>query len=95
MSDDLSVEEWLAVRRAEAKFIEPATAELFWNWGDIVDPYGTDTDFPEEHKCLDRLYFARRPGRDIWVCFFDLPNDVRDELWQRLKREPQDDELPF
>ena len=87
MFDDLSNEEWLAIRLAEAELIDPATAEVSCDWGYIVDPYGIDPDLPEECKCVGRLDFARRPGRDIWVCFYDLPKDVLEALRKRLDGE--------
>lgn len=95
MSDDLSKEEWMALRLAEAELIDPATAEWDWRWGQIIDPYGDISDFPKEWECVGRIYFARRPGSDIWVCFWDLPSEVSDALHDRRRREPEDDDLPF
>ena len=85
MSDTQVKGEWLAVRHAEAKLIEPQTAELDWDWGQILDPYGIDPDLPGECRCVGRVYFARRPASDIWVCFYDLPKETREALWKRMR----------
>jgi len=84
MTDNRSKEEWLALRRAEAKLIDPATAEIEWSYGQILDPYGLDPDLPDECYCVGRVYFARRPGCDISLCFCDLPDGVRKALWKRV-----------
>jgi hypothetical protein len=72
-----SKDEWLAVRHAEAKLIDPRTARVRWHWGHIFDPYGIDPDLPSEQRHIGRLLFACRPGSKIWVSFFDLPDNVR------------------
>jgi hypothetical protein len=93
MCDELK--EWLGLRLAEAKLIDPATAKLFWEYGYNLDPYGLDPDMPDDFKQVGRVYFACRPESDIWVCFYYLPHDVRDALWKRRNFEEDDDELPF
>jgi hypothetical protein len=87
--------DWLALRVAEAKLIDPASAKVCWQHGYVSDPYDLDSDLPDEFKQVGRVYFARRPDSDIWVCFYDLPHDVRDALWKRRNFEGDDDELPF
>ena len=84
MTEDQSKEEWLALRHSEAKLIDPATAEIEWSYGQILDPYGLDPHSPDDDDyCVGRVYFARRPGSDIWVCFYDLPDAVCEAMWQR------------
>jgi hypothetical protein len=85
-SDNLTVDEWLAARKEEALKINPATAEVDWNWGQILDPYNTDRDLPPECRCVGRLYFARAPDSEIRVSFYDLPQSTRDALWDRIDR---------
>jgi hypothetical protein len=29
------------------------------------------------------MWFASRPGSDIWMCFSDLPAEVHEALWKR------------
>lgn len=51
-------------------------------------------------KCIGRIYFARSPGSDVWVSFYDLPKAARDRLWARMDAEAEqavagNDGLPF
>jgi hypothetical protein len=88
MTDDetLAVEQWLAIRKEAALQIDPETAEVYWDYAQVLDPYGVEPDLPEEYSCIGRAYFARSPGSDVWVCFYDLPEATREALWQRHKR---------
>ena len=83
MCDDFSKAEWLAVRLAEAKLIDPATAEISCDWCQIDDPYGLYDLAEDRCSCVGKVRFARRPGSSIWVCFYDLTDDVREALWKR------------
>jgi hypothetical protein len=77
-------EAWLAIRKAEAEFIDPKTAEVTWSYQYTLDPYGLDPEPPEE-SAVGREYFARRPGSDIWVLFDYLSQATVDALWARHK----------
>jgi hypothetical protein len=81
------IEEWLAVRRLEALKIDPETAEADWCYGYVMDPYDVDPDLPEELQQVGRVYFARRPGGDVWVWFGDLPDDTHKKLWEKYRRK--------
>ena len=71
-------DEFLAKRKEAGLLIDPETAEVSWTYAHIVDPYGIEPDFHEEEKCLGRVYFARAPGSDVWVSFYQcLPGDQR------------------
>jgi hypothetical protein len=72
-------------RVAAGKLIDPKTADFFWCWAQVADPYGVHEDFPKELDCIGREYFLRAPGSDIWVCIDDLPDEARDEV-RRLMR---------
>ena len=85
MSEKLNVEEWLAIRKQQALKIDPETAEVTWHYAQTDDPYGVYPDVAEECQYIGRAYFARSPGSDIWVDFGDLPDEVREALWQRHK----------
>ncbi len=85
MSEKITVEQWLAIRKEEALKIDPDTAEVDWCYAQTLDPYGVDPDLPEECQQVGREQFARRPGSDVWVWFGDLPAKVRDELFKRHK----------
>src|SRR4051812_18014075 len=92
-STNEDLETWLAIRKEAAKTIDPTTAEIFWTYGDITDPYGVDPDGRSE--CIGRVYFARAPGSDIWVEFGDLPMPVVDEFWKRHKQSEPNSPSPF
>ena len=83
---------WLAVRKEEAKRIDAATAEVDWNYTQVLDPYGIDHELPEVYRltdecdCVGRSYFARAPGSDVWVSFVDLPDATREVLWRKHSR---------
>jgi hypothetical protein len=79
----ITLEQWLAIRKEAGLKIDPETAEVYWEWGQILDPYGVP-DLSEEEQQIGRLYFARSPGSDIWVSFYDLPDDVREAFWQKV-----------
>jgi hypothetical protein len=83
---EMTVEQWLAIRKEAALRIDPETAEVEWIYADIGDPYGVH-NLPAEGCCAGRVYFARSPESDIWVCFDDLPEMVHDALWDRLQRK--------
>ena len=82
------LERWLAIRKEEALKIDPETADVDWQYAETSDPYGVldEWDLPKEFHQVGRAYFARAPGSDIWVVFGDLPDETRDKLWQRQRR---------
>ena len=82
---EMAVDQWLAIRKEEALKIDPSTAEVHWSYALISDPYGVYPKPPEEYRCVGRVYFARRPGSDVWVEFGDLPEETHDVLWERHK----------
>jgi hypothetical protein len=83
---------WLAVRKEAAKHIDAGTAEVDWNYTEVLDPYGIDPGLPEAYRLTDecrrvgRSYFACAPGSDVWVCFDDLPDETREALWRKYSR---------
>jgi hypothetical protein len=83
--------QWLSVRKEQALKIDPETAEVFWEHGQVLDPYRL-YDLTDEEKCIGRNYFARSPRSDVWVSFHDLPKAVRDRLWARISAGDFDDD---
>jgi hypothetical protein len=79
------VEQWLAIRKETALQIDPETAKVEWWYAQTLDPYGVNPDLPEECRQVGREYFARSPESDIWVWFGDLPDTIRDALWEKHK----------
>jgi hypothetical protein len=93
----IRAETWRALLEIAGRQIDPENAEIYWRFGQVVDPYGVYPDVPPECDCVGRLYFARNPGSRVWVEFGDLPEATRQVLWIRAGRLPSiiDDEVPF
>jgi hypothetical protein len=86
-TDQMTVEQWLAIRKGAGLKIDPETAEVDWWYARTFDPYHLNLpDLPEEYN-IGREYFACSPGSDIWVWFDDLPKPTRDALWEKHKRK--------
>ena len=85
MLDEPNVEQWLTIRKEAGLKIDPETAEVRWEYGQAIDPYGVYSDLPEECWQVGRQYFARSPGSDTRVHFHDLPDETRRALWGRYK----------
>ena len=81
--DELTIEQWLQIRKEEGRKIDPDIAEVSRRSAYVLDPYAVYPDLPEECQCIGRLNFARSPGSDIWVSFYDLPDETRRQLWER------------
>jgi hypothetical protein len=79
----MTKEKWLAIRKETGREIDAETAEVMWEHGQVLDPYGVEAELPAERDCIGRIYFARSPGSDICVCFYDLPDGTRDALWEK------------
>jgi hypothetical protein len=67
--------------------LDPATAEVFFLYGETLDPYGEE-GVPAEYSCVGRVYFAFDPADGVAVWFGDLPEKTRDAL--ELKRSKVD-----
>jgi hypothetical protein len=105
----MTIEEFLAIRKGAGLKIDPETAEVWWEYAHVLDPYGIHPNLPNEARCVGRAYFARSPDSEIWVEFGDLPEATRDALWEKHKRRlafpaglpffsstsDDDDDLPF
>jgi hypothetical protein len=74
----VSAEYLCALRKEVGLHIDPQTAIVEWTYAQTLDPYGDDPDLPDEYWQIGRAYFARSPGSDVWVCFYDLPWFTRD-----------------
>jgi hypothetical protein len=83
----LSVKEWEGWREAAGLHIDPETAEVPWEYSQVMDPYGVCPEIPEERDCVGRAYFARSPGLPVWIHFGDLPQATQDALWEKHKSQ--------
>jgi hypothetical protein len=94
---EMTIEEFLAIRKEAGLKIDPETAKVNWGYAYVVDPYGIYPDLTDEEKCIGRAYFARSPDGQVWVEFRDLPKATRDALWQKLENGgfPDDDDFLF
>jgi hypothetical protein len=74
-------QEFRAKCREEGLRIVAETAEVRFEYTQVLDPYGFFDEIPPENYCIGTSFFARNPGSDIWVEFVDLPNETREKLW--------------
>jgi hypothetical protein len=82
-SAQITVEQWLEIRKEAGLRIDPETAKVRWEYALTLDPYGVYPDLPAECRDVGRQYFACAPGSDIWVSFYDLPQATPDALWRK------------
>ena len=82
--DELTIEQWLQIRKEEGRKINPDIAEVSWHYAPTSDPYGIYRDLPEVCQQVGPVHIARSPGSDMWVSFCDLPDETRERLWERL-----------
>jgi hypothetical protein len=92
------INQFLAERKEAGAQLDPATAEVLCTYGEILDPYGVwGRDLSPEESCYGRQSFARAPGSDIWISFYDLPKQTVNALRARMEAGEfdEDDDLPF
>jgi hypothetical protein len=70
-----------AQREAAALRIDSATAEVFFTYADLANPYGDDDGY--NYGTTGRAFFAVDPNDRIPVLFEDLPAAIRDALWAK------------
>ena len=84
-AEELERQNWLAARKEEGSKIDPATAKVMWEYGQILDPYGVRDLPPEESLCRgESTLLGRRNRTPFWVAFYDLPEATRDALQARI-----------
>jgi len=72
-----------AERRAAGLRIDPARADVWFEYAQVLDPYGDDPNLPDEYYCVGREWFAANPDEKIRVHFSDLPATTRDQLEEK------------
>jgi hypothetical protein len=82
------IDAFYAGRKAEGRLIDPETAEVWWQYGQVLDPYGilAPDELPKEMRQVGRDGFARRPD-GTWVWFGDLPAGVEEKLCAKFKHK--------
>jgi hypothetical protein len=75
---EAEIKAFYAEMERERLLIDPDTAEVLCKFGPLVDPYRIHPDLWDEHDCVGRQYFYRRPGSDVWVEFGELPEATRE-----------------
>ena len=89
---EISVQEWLAIRKEAGKKIDPQTAKVMRTHCYTVDPYGVYSDLSDEERQVGRVYFACSPDSKIWVHFGDLTDEITTELWKNIKSGKYNDD---
>ena len=83
-----------ADRKAAGRRIDPQTAMVWFEYAEVLDPYGDDPNLPECYY-VGRQWFAADPVEQIRVHFYDLPDATQAQLqgqrdaadregWERL-----------
>ena len=89
---------WQALLKIAGRRIDPENAEVYWRFGQVVDPYGVYADLPPECDCVGWLYFARNFGSSVWIEFGDLPDATRVALERKTRNwlaKLDDEDVPF
>lgn len=66
-------------RRAVGARVDPSTAEVWFVYGEVIDPY-CEFELSPEEQCIGREWFAADPVERVAVHFYDLPAATRDAL---------------
>jgi hypothetical protein len=78
-------QELQARRKAAGERIDPDTAEVFFIYAQVLDPYGDDLNLPEECYCVGREWFAADPIERLPVAFRDLPHSTEKRLEEKRR----------
>jgi hypothetical protein len=65
--------------------IDPVTAIVWFEYAQVLDPYGDEPDLPDEAFCVGREWFAADPDERFAVHFSDLPQATRDQLEEKRR----------
>jgi hypothetical protein len=76
-------------RVAAGARIDPATADVWFEYGQVLDPYG-ELELSPQEECVGRMWFARDPVERIAVSFYDLSDAICEAL--RDKQRAADEE---
>jgi hypothetical protein len=65
-----------AERSVVGRRLNPSTAQVFFIYAQVVDPYGECDDLPPEADCVGREWFAMDPVERIAVHADDIPEET-------------------
>jgi hypothetical protein len=76
------------LRIAAGKRINPETADVWFEHGQILDPYGDGGPMASdsEYDCVGRVWFAADPRERVAVWWGDLPRSTAEAL-EKKRRE--------
>ena len=98
------------MRKAAGARIDPATAIIWFEYAEALDPYGDERNMPAEYSCVGREWFAADPDENIRIHFEDLPDATCEALGEKrgvadrdgwaqivesLREAEPDDRLPW
>jgi hypothetical protein len=63
-------------RREVGRRLDPSTAQLFFSYGEVDDPYG-EYDPAHDESCIGRQWFAVDPIARVAVHLSDLSEEMR------------------
>src|SRR4051812_796913 len=69
--------------------IDPTTADVFFIYGEVLDPYDEDPP-PPWASCRGRMFFAVDPQERVAVCFYALRAATRDALATKWRQANAD-----
>jgi hypothetical protein len=73
-------------RAAAGERIDPSTAIVWFEYGQVIDPYRDLPELPPDCHCVGRLFWAADPAERIGISFYDLPANTRDLLEPKRNR---------
>jgi len=88
-------EKFVHLPTAIGYLIDPKTAEVYYGWINVLDPYEDAVEEPatlaeagvvKPKRMLVRIPVARDPNTGIVVDFSDLPHHVRAACWKKLAK---------
>jgi hypothetical protein len=82
-AEEIETEKWLAIRKEAGRKIDPETAEVQCMYAFTGNPYGLP-QLPAWTE-MEKEYYAKDPGSDIFVWFGDLPVATANTLWEKHK----------
>ncbi len=68
----VSANTWMRLRKEVGAHMIPQPPSLSGSTDKLLTLTGRSR-FARQYRQIGRVYFARSPGSDVWVSFYDLP----------------------